>query len=101
MVRGQKLELLSVLDLEEHCAYPVHGHLPRAAVRVMLALLDEAMAIEQRPDTDVFVGNGHHACASMVEGLAERGLVLVSKLRRDAVALHRAAGPGPRPPAQV
>nr|ACX49734.1 conserved hypothetical protein [uncultured marine bacterium 1k6] len=98
---GQQLEVLSVLDLDEHCSYPVHGGLqeataprsrrsarrsrpPRAEVTKMLALLDEALAVAHRPDIDVFVGDGHYACEPMVTGLAARDLVLVSKLRRDA-----------------
>ena len=98
---GQQLEVLSVLDLDEHCSYPVHGGLqeaaaprsrrsarrsrpPRAEVTRMLALLDEALAVAHRPDSDVFVGDGHYACESMVTGLATRDLVLVSKLRRNA-----------------
>ena len=61
MAWSQQLELLSVLDLEEHCSYPVHARLqpskgsrtcrrarrapgsPRAEVVVMLQLLDEAL----------------------------------------------------------
>lgn len=96
---GQQLELLSVLDLEEHCSYPVHARLqpakgsrtrrapgpPRAAVAVMLELLDEALAVDHRPDIGVFVGDGHYGCAPMVEGLQARGLELVSKLRCNAV----------------
>ncbi|MYC62555.1 MAG: transposase [Caldilineaceae bacterium SB0661_bin_34] len=101
---GPAAGVLSVLDLKEHCSYPVHGCLqpssgprtrrsvrrtrpPRAAVTAMLALLDEALAVdpEQRPDIRVFVGDSHYACEPMVAGLAARGLVLVSKLRRDAV----------------
>ena len=101
---GQQFELLSVLDLDEHCSYPVHGCLqpaaaprarrqaprsrpPRAEVGAMLVLLDGALAVEHRPDIDVFVGDGHYACKPMVKGLDERGLVLVSKLRRDAALL--------------
>ena len=73
---GQQLEVLSVLDLDEHCSYPVHGGLqeagaprsrrsarrsrpPRAEVTRMLALLDEALTVTHRPDIDVFVGDGH------------------------------------------
>ncbi len=100
---SQQLELLSVLDLEEHCAYPVHARLqpakgartrrrarraprpPRAEVAVMLALLDQALAVDHRPDIGVFVGDGHYGCAPMGEGLQERGLELVSKLRCNAV----------------
>ena len=100
---GQQLELLSVLDLEEHCSYPVHARLqpakgartrrrarrapgpPRAEVAVMLELIDEALAVDHRPDIGVFVGDGHYGCAPMVEGLQERGLELVSKLRCNAV----------------
>ncbi len=105
VVWGQQLELLSVLDLEEHCAYPVHGRLqpapevhrsgrpPRAEVAVMLDLLDEALAVAHRPDSDLFVGDGHYACKPMVTGLAARGLVLVSKLRRDAVLWWPYTGP--------
>ena len=103
MAWGQQLELLSVLDLEEHCSYPVHARLqptkgsrtrrrarrapgpPRAEVAVMLELLDEALAVDHRPDIGVFVGDGHYGCAPMVEGLQERGLELVSKLRCNAV----------------
>ena len=98
---GQQFELLSVLDLDEHCSYPVHGCLqpasaprarrqaprarpPRAEVGAMLALLDEALAVAHRPDIDVFVGDGHYACEPMVTGLDARGLILVGKLRRDA-----------------
>ena len=65
---GQPREVLSVLDLDEHCAYPVHGGLqeasrahrsvrrarsPRAAVTKMPALLDEALAVGHRPDIRV------------------------------------------------
>ena len=100
---GQQLELLSVLDLEEHCSYPVHARLqpakgprtrraarrspgpPRAEVAVMLDLLDAARAVAHRPDIRVFVGDGHYGCAPMVKGLRERDLYLVSKLRRNAV----------------
>ncbi len=100
---GQQLELLSVLDLEEHCSYPVPARLqpakgartrrrarrapgpPRAEVAVMLELLDEALAVDHRPDIGVFVGDGHYGCAPMVEGLQARGLELVSKLRCNAV----------------
>ena len=99
MAWGQQRELLSVLDLEEHCAYPVHARLqpakgsrarrlvrrapgpPRAEVAVMLQLLDEALAA----DIGIFVGDGHYGCAPMVEGLQERDLHLVSKLRCNAV----------------
>ena len=28
---GQQLEVLSVLDLDEHCSYPIHGHLQPTA----------------------------------------------------------------------
>ena len=97
---GQQAEVLSVVDLKEHCSYPVHGCLqpasaprsrrrarrsrpPRAEVAAMLALLDGALAVEHRPDIDVFVGDGHYAC-EMVKGLEARGLILVGKLRRDA-----------------
>lgn len=107
---GQQCELLSVLDLKEHCAYPVHGCLqpaaaprsrrqarrarpPRAEVGAMLALLDEALAVGHRPDIDVFVGDGHYACAPMVAGLDARSLVLVSKLRRDAALFVPWTGP--------
>ena len=109
---GQQLEVLSVLDLKEHCSYPVHGCLqpssgprarwsvrrrrpPRAAVTAMLALLDEALAVDpdRRPDIRVFVGDGHYACEPMVAGLAARGLVLVSKLRRDAALWALWQGP--------
>jgi hypothetical protein len=100
---GQQLELLSVLDLEEHCSYPVHARLqpaqgartrraarrspgpPRAEVAVMLELLDQALAVDHRPDIGVFVGDGHYGCAPMVEGLRARDLHLVGKLRRNAV----------------
>ena len=98
---GQQAEVLSVVDLKEHCSYPVHGCLqpasaprsrrrarrsrpPRAEVAAMLALLDGALAVEHRPDIDVFVGDGHYACEPMVKGLEARGLILVGKLRRDA-----------------
>ena len=68
----------------------------------MLELLDEALTIEHRPNIDVFVGDGHYACAPMVEGLADRGLILVSKLRRWPVAdLPPAAASGSRTGAQV
>ena len=40
--------------------------------------------MEHRPDIGVFVGDGHYACEPMVTGLDARGLILVSKLRRDA-----------------
>ena len=100
---GQQLEVLSVLDLDEHCSYPVHGDLqeaaaprsrpPRTEVTKMLALLDEAPTVEQRPDIDVFVGDGHYACEPMVTGLAARDLVLVSKLRRDAALWILWSGP--------
>ena len=88
MAWGQQRELLSVLDLEEHCAYPVHARPhgpPRAEVAVMLQLLDEALAVDHRPDIGVFVGDGHYGCAPMVEGLQARSLELVSKLRCNAV----------------
>ena len=119
---GQQFELLSVLDLDEHCSYPVHGCLqpasaprsrrrarrsrpPRAEVAAMLALLDEALAVEHRPDIDVFVGDGHYACEPMVAGLADRGLDLVGKLRRDAALwvpwTEPPTGRPRRPPAQV
>ena len=91
---GQQYELLSVPGLKEHCSYPVHGCLqpssaprsrpPRAEVGAMLHLLDGALAVEHRPDIDVFVGDGHYACEPMVTGLDARDLELVSKLRRDA-----------------
>ena len=107
---GQQLEVLSVLDLDEHCSYPVHGCLqpapaprsrrrarrsrpPRAEVGAMLALLDEALAVGHRPDIDVFVGDGHYACEPMVKGLDARGLILVSKLRRDAALWVPWTGP--------
>ena len=53
----------------------------------MLDLLDGALAVDpdHRPDIRIFVGDGHYACEPMVTGLADRGLILVSKLRRDAV----------------
>ena len=51
----------------------------------MLELLDEALAVDHRPDIGVFVGDGHYGCAPMVEGLQARGLELVSKLRCNAV----------------
>ncbi len=86
---GQPLEVLLVLDLDEHCSYPVHGGLqeagvprsrrsarrsrpPRAEVTRMLALLDEALTVAHRPASDVFVGDGHYACEPMVTGLAAR-----------------------------
>ena len=50
----------------------------------MPALLDGALAVEHRPDIDVFVGDGHYACKPMVKGLDARGLILAGKLRRDA-----------------
>ena len=101
MAWGQQAEVLSVVDLKEHCSYPVHGCLqpasaprsrrrarrsrpPRAEVAAMLALLDGALAVEHRPDIDVFVGDGHYACEPMVTGLDARGLELAGKLRRDA-----------------
>ena len=110
VARGQQYELLSVLDLDEHCSYPVHGCLqpssaprarrqarrsrpPRAAVGAMLALLDGALAVAHRPDIDVFVGDGHYACEPMVKGLDARGLELVSKLRRDAALWVPWTGP--------
>ena len=51
----------------------------------MPVLLDKALAVAHRPDIGIFVGNGHYGCAPMVEGLHERGLHLVSKLRCNAV----------------
>ena len=107
---GQQLEVLSVLDLDEHCSYPVHGCLqapagagsrrsarrsppPRAEVAVMLDLLDAALAVAHRPDIRVFVGDGHYACEPMVAGLEARDLHLVSKLRRDAVLWVLWTGP--------
>ena len=59
----------------------------------MPALLDEALAVEHRPDIDVFVGDGHHACEPMVKGLDARGLILVGKLRRDAALWVPWTGP--------
>ena len=52
----------------------------------MLALLDEALAMDPDylPDIRIFVGDGHYACEPVVMGLSARGLILVSKLRRDA-----------------
>ena len=107
---GQQAEVLSVVDLKEHCSYPVHGCLqpasaprsrrrarrsrpPRAEVAAMLALLDGALAVEHRPDIDVFVGDGHYACEPMVKGLEARGLILVGKLRRDAALFVPWTGP--------
>ena len=109
---GQPLEVLSVLDLKEHSSYPVHGRLqatavprsrrrarrtrpPRAEVAVMRELLDEALAVDpdRRPDIRVFVGDGHYACEPMATGLAERDLILVSKLRRNAVLWVPWTGP--------
>ena len=107
---GQQLEVLSVLDLDEHCSYPVHGGLqeaaaprsrrsarrsrpPRAEVTKMLALRDEALAVAHRPASDIFVGDGHYACEPMVTGLAARDLVLVSKLRRNAALWVPWTGP--------
>ena len=72
VARGQQCEFLSVPGLDEHCSYPVHGCLqpasaPRsrptpAEVGAMLDLLDKALAVEHRPDIDIFVGDGHYAC---------------------------------------
>ena len=97
---GQQFELLSVLDLDEHCSYPVHGCLqpaaprsrrqarrsrpPRAEVAAMLDLLDGTLAVGRRSDIDIFVGDVHYACEPMVAGLDARDHGLVSKLRRDA-----------------
>ena len=58
-----------------------------------LTLLDGALAVEHQPDTDVFVGDGHYACEPMVAGLDIRGLVLVSKLRRDTALWVSWIGP--------
>ena len=93
---GQKLELLSVLDLEEHCSYPAHARLqpakarrspgpPRVEVSVIPNLLGEALAAEPHPDIGIFIGDGHYGCAPIVEGLYERDLHLVSKLHCNAV----------------
>ena len=59
----------------------------------MLTLLDEALAVEHRPDIGVFVSDGHYACEPMVSGLDARGLILISKLRRDAALFVPWPGP--------
>ena len=61
----------------------------------MLEWLDGALAVDpdRRPDIRVFVGDSHHACEPMVAGLAARGLVLGSKLRRDAALWVLWSGP--------
>ena len=103
MAWGQQLELLLVLDLDEHCLYPVHACLqpakgtrtrrrarrssgpPRAEVAVMLELLDQALAVDHRPDIGAFVEDDRYGYAPMVKGLRARDLHLVSKLRGNAV----------------
>ena len=42
------------------------------AVAVMLKLPDEALAVDHRPDVWIFAGDGHYACAAMVEEPAAR-----------------------------
>ena len=59
----------------------------------MLALLDESLAVDHRLDNGIFVGDAHYGCATMVKGLQARGLVLVSKLRRNACLWVLYTGP--------
>ena len=99
MVWGQQLEHLFVLDLEEHCSYPVHARLQPAKGAHTRGghadLLDKALAVDHRPDIGIFVGDGHYGCAPMVEGLWARSLELVSKLRRNPVLWMPYTGPMP------
>ncbi len=48
----------------------------------MAGLLDEVLALVHWTDIRIFVGDGHYAGASMVEGMRARNLHLVSKPRR-------------------